>query len=321
MPEARYSEKDEIIREYLATKGYSVKEAAGSPDRETFTYQCENEGMPFWVKVAMGSGDVSEKRVRLLKNEVASIIALWQTYPDGETGGFNLPPGPEDVFEEDFNGNTLYGYSRFMVEGEILGTALREGTQEFSEWAEKYVEIIKTVDTLPDLNLPRTVEKKETDFSKIVLDTADRAAKQLEGLVDDAMKECIDKAVEDVKSYVGRNTLITGSVHGDIIPDHLVFLNIGVKPTLVNFTKLCQWYPRFYDAAMLYAWVHIVLQDEDGARLFLDRIMETGMDKKQLDQMKTLINALLVNTLSVYLIGEGRGKQSPISCGVFMKMD
>jgi 3'-phosphoadenosine 5'-phosphosulfate sulfotransferase len=315
-----YVEKDEIVREYLETKGYSVVVSAGSKDRETFTYKCDNEGMPFWVKMAMGSNEVTEKRIKLLKNEIASIISLWQTYPEGETSGFMLPPGPEDIFEENFNGSQLYGYSRFVVQGEILGPALREKKEVFSKWAGKYITMIKAIDALPELGLPRTEEKKDEDFSKVIVETARSSAERLNALDIGNMAGCISKTLKEIEIYTGENKIVTGTAHGDMVPDHVVYLDNGVKPTLINFTKLCQWYPRFYDIAMVHAWVQVVLKDRKGAEELWRLFTENGFEKKDLDQAKVLVNALLIGTLAVYMEGEGRGAPCPVDCDVFMKI-
>lgn len=315
-----YVEKDEVIREYLQTKGYSVVLSVGSKDRETFTYKCDNEGMSFWVKVAMGAGEAAEMRIKQLKNEIASITSLWKTYPDGETNGFMIPPGPEDIFEENFNGSQLYGYSRFVVQGEILGYALREKREKFSKWAGKYAAMVKAVDALPELELPRTEEKKKEDFSRVIIENVQHAADQLKSLEKQKLTECIDKVSQGIEAYVGKNKIITGTAHGDMVPDHVVYLDKGVKPTLVNFTKLCQWYPRFYDLAMVYAWVCIVLKDKKGADELWDLYTGNGFDKRDLSQMKVLVNALLIGTLAVYMGGEGKGLASPVDCDVFMNM-
>lgn len=289
---------DEFFSRFLKSKGYMVSRVMHKPREDRMTFVCESDEMEYYVKLIRIS-EHNEKVVNGVKNEVAAMVKLWELYPEGETESFLLPPGPEVEFHEEFEGTAVYGYARFYVDGTILGSALRNGSESFTEWADTYANIVKTIDTLPDLNLPRTAEKKDKQFEEEIVKNMGTWKQKLETRVPTDIQDRIMKAETAVSDYFKNNRAVTGTVHGELVPDQLVFMKEHAKPTVVQFSKLCQWYPRFWDIGQVYSWVKVVLGDSEGAHKFWDTMI-SGMDKSLADYVKIVSLSTLVGTLAVY---------------------
>lgn len=315
-----YAEVDQILQKYLREKGYNVLLRTSVESHGTFTYQVEKDEMPYWVKIGYTENfercaevgrkrkelDATQGRVEDLKNEVAALTALWLKYPSGETDSFQFPPGPEEVFEEEYAGLNVYGYARFVVEGKILGQALRDGSAKFSEWIECCSKMVKTIDSLPDLHLSRTELNRDVKFEELIVNNAsfgyDRMKLMLEKGNQGVSAELVKQAgvlVQEARDYFSLHRVVTGTVHGDFQPEHIVYLEEGGLPTLVQFSKICQWYPRHWDIAKMYGWVAVVAGDLDGARMFWKHMLEkTGLSKERIDYLKVITNIVTLGMMS-----------------------
>ena len=335
-----FSEIDKMLQSFLKKKGYDVLFRTSVESHGTFTYHVEKEGMPFWVKIGH-SGTVNpwaelgykrdknegqEGRIDDLKNEVAALMALWELYPLGETNSFQFPPGPEEVFETEYDGLKLYGYARFVVEGKVLGKELKDKKTSFAEWVEPCVKMIKTVDALPDLHLPRTGLKKNVEFEKLIeknvsfwYDRRKIAAKNPDTGVTKDLLSRADKLVQEVRKYFSTHKVVTGTVHGDFQPDHIVYLEGNGLPTLVQFSKMCQWYPRYWDVANLYGWVVSVLGDVENAKSFWNLMTANGFSKDQMDYLRIITNVVTLGNMSTYVEPTWEGGKLKVGVEAFVK--
>lgn len=311
-----YKSIDALLKTFLEMKGYEVMSDIGSENRGTFTYTCASDGMSFVVKLGVIL-DGEDKRVRGLKNEVFAVGRLWRQFPGGEAKSFLLPPGAEVVFDEEFEGLKIYGYSRFYIDGNCLGSELGNGSENMQAWIKRFVDMVNEIDALSELDLPRTKEKAEVDFSKLIINNTKFWGTGVQNFVksrdlntpgkgvEEEFISCIDDVVEKVTKYFAENKVIAGTVHGELIPGHIIFDTNGNKPYLINFTRLCQHYPRFFDIGKMYGWMLAVLGDIKGAKDFWDQSTKR-LKLSEIEALKMMTNELILGSLYNYLDREGR---------------
>ena len=317
-PARDFTQLNEMLTVFLQEKGYGAITFVGDSSRSTFTYKAQQDEMPYWIKLCVIS-DKNNKREADLRNEVAALTALWKLYPDGDAGSFFLPPGPEVIFDENYQDVHVYGYSRFEVEGKILATELREGREIFSSWVDIYAEILKTIDALPDLGLPRTEAKKQEKFEETIMKNGNYWLDVMKGNVPEEVYDCAKNELAIAMIFFEGQRVVMGTVHGDIVPDHVVFLNHDVKPTIVQFTKLCQWYPRFWDVGAVYGWVQAVLGDGESAWALWSKVTSNGFDKKQIDYLKIITNVNVLASMGAVISPEWGNGEMKARCGAFVK--
>lgn len=310
-----YKKTDSLLKTFLKTKDYEVISAIGSEKRGTFTYVCESDGMKFVVKLGVisnGDDNGGSKRIRELKNEVFAVGNLWKQFPKGETKTFLLPPGAEVVFDEEFEKLKLYGYTRFYIDGRCLGSELRDGSENVQSWVGRFVDMVGEIDSLLDLDLPRTKEKANVDFSKLIIDNTKLWGKGIQDLMksreikmlEKGFDRCACDTVKKVTKYFSKNHIVVGTTHGELIPDHIIVDANRDKPYLVNFTKLCQYYPRFFDTGKMYGWILAVLGDIKSAEEFWD-MSTKKLNLNECKPLKMLTNELILGSLYNYLNLEG----------------
>jgi len=340
-PKKSFSVIDALLQKYLQSKGYDVLMRTSLESHGTYTYHVEKEGMPYWVKLGHVESadrwaeigkkreetDAPQRRIDDLKNEVAALTVLWLKFPSGETDSFQFPPGPEEVFDGKYEGLTLYGYARFVVEGKILGKPLRDGSESFSNWIEPCAKMIKTIDVLPDLHLPRTELKKEVNFEKLISENVmfwhDRlktVSKNANSGVDVTLMEQARGIVNETRDYFASRKIVTGTVHGDFQPEHIVYLEGTDLPTLVQFSKLCKWYARHWDIATMYGWVAVVVGDIEGARMFWKRMIEKmSLSKDRVDYLKVITNVVTLGAMSTFVEPGWEGGKLKVGVDAFVK--
>jgi len=307
-----YEKTDVLLKAFLEIKNYEVTDSIGSRNRGTFTYMCESDGMPFVIKLGVVS-DGDDKRVRKLKNEVFAVDKLWKQFPAGEAKSFLLPPGAEAIFDEEFEGLEVYGHARFYIDGSCLGFELRSGSENVQSWIERFVDVVNEIDSLPDLDLPRTKEKAEVDFSELIIKNTKLWGTGVQDLVkskklkmpEKGFRSCIDDVVGKVTQYFSENKVVVGTVHGELIPDHIIFDTSSDKLYLINFTRLCQHYPRFFDIGKMYGWILAVLGDVDGAKDFWDQSTKR-LKLSEIEALKMMTNELILGSLHNHLDREGK---------------
>lgn len=335
-----YKKIDKELQKFISDKGYKILSRISAGDHGTFTYQVEKEEMPFWVKI--GHSDILDKGVSLggdridedtfanriddLKNEVAALTALWKRYPSGETDSFQFPPGAEEIFSGEIDGLKIYGYARFVVEGNVLGKALRDKSIIFSNWVEPCGKMVKTLDSLPELRLPSSSRMKDIDFAQFITKKASYWRDQLQllskknenGVTLDLVKRT-EHIAQETEDYVSKNKIVMGSVHGDFQPDHIVYLERGTFPTLVQFSKICQWYPRYWDIATMYAWVAVVLGDVEGAKNFWSHVSEkNGLSKDEIVYLKVITNVVTLGMIAQHRKPSLEGGKRAIGAEAFV---
>lgn len=313
----KYSEIDDLLRKFLSEEKHEVKEDRGDSVRGTFTYQCEQEGMPFWVKIGVVLEE-DDKRIRDLKNEVAALTALWKAFPNGETDSFMLPPGPETIFDKEYEGHIVYGYSRFLVEGEVLSHDLRDGTERFISWVDRLTAIMKTIDAFPELDLPRTKEKQSEKFDEVIMKNLSIWSEILKKHGPEKMQKCFKDVINNTEEYFKKNKVVTGTAHGQLTPDHIIYMNGGLKPTLVSFTKLSQWYPKYWDLGTIYGWGQAVLGDSAGAVALYEKATKNGYSKNQLEFLNVIVNAVTIGTMGTFVDPAAEGGKLKVGCEAFV---
>ncbi len=314
-----YQEKDEFLKEFLQKKGFHVVSEIGDESRGTHTYNCESDGMPYVVKIGIGTEE-NKTRLEDLRNEVIAVTKLWKYFQNGEAKNFMLPPGPETIFDEEEDGFEIYGYARFYIEGSVLGLEMRAGSQSFSAWMDRFVEIVNEIANLPVLDLPRTEQKRGTDFKKVIDENTEMWVKKLAEYLEDEdsdMSECVKKVGEEVHEYFEKNEIPIGTIHRELIPDHIIYDTMSEKPYLLNYTKLCQHYPKHMDAAMVYSWISVVLGDVDIAREFWDKCMESVPDDEK-EYAKMIRNEIALGVLWDYLDPEKEAGELKVGCDLFL---
>ncbi len=280
------SKESELFEKYLSEHGYENINALSD-----IAFECESDGMPYVAKLSTPDGD-DDKPVRLLKNEVDALTKLWKIFPSGEARTFILPPGPETIFDEEFEGVHIYGYVRFKIDGVILGQALRKGTQLAEDWIETFANITKEIDSLPNLNLQRTEEKKSENFDEMIVKNSKFWAEKLPGVIP-GFENCKNSVVSKTESYFKSNHAVLGTALCSFNPDNLVFEEgptpYQFKPYLISYRRLNQSYPRFYDIAVMYGWILGVLGDYAVARTFWEKA-GSDLDIKQKEFLQIITN-------------------------------
>ncbi len=295
------------VQDYLAKKGYQIEDHICGE----YTFRCTNYGMDFFVKLTLAATE-DDKRILELKNEVAAINNLWKAFPEGETKTFSIPPGTEDEFTGKIDDEFVYGYARFWVDAKVLSTDIRNGQEKVENWVGKFAEIAKEIDTLPDLQLPRTQQKQKEDFIKTIDETSKYWMSELEKRVEmgdvrmSETEENLDDFMENVRmrsnqirEYFKENRVITGTSLQEFTPDHVLY-GIVEKPYISTFSKLSQSYPRFYDIASMYSWLVSVTGDIPFSMVFF----ENASDRLAVDQkayLKIITNHALIGSVYNYL--------------------
>jgi hypothetical protein len=302
---------EKLARRYLNENGYDVEKYVGDRDRGTLTYLCKVLGIFFHVKLVVYKTQSKKayKRKELLENEIAAFKALWLEAPEGEFDSFMLPPGPEDVFDEEFEGYNVFGYTRLHIDGDILGEEFRLGEEKPVKWTKKFAEIVHQIDTLPQMELPHTGKKDQQDFQKTIIKNTRNWAKgltkefELDQIgAEENLKDCIDEAVIKIKEYFAENRPVLGTAHCNLTPDHIVKAPILKKPYIVNFNRLNQSYPRFFDVAIIYSWLVVVLGTKHAALDFWVKAVEKlKVGNSQLETLEMITNEILLGTLYNFL--------------------
>lgn len=311
-----YQSYEKVIEAFLLAQSYVVMERRGNSTRGTYTYLCEKEDMRFLVKMSIErEGD---KRTMGLRNEIAALSGLWTAFPVGETEAFLLPPGPEDIFEDEYEGCHVFGYARLYVDGRVLSYNLRDGTESFNNWVEPFTAIVKTIDTLPELDLPRTREKEKEDFPKVIVSNVQFWNELLLKHGGGNLDACLADVVSDITAYIESHTLVTGTVHGQLNPDHIVVSDLNEKPTLVSYSKLCQWYPRYWDAGTVYGWAQAVVSAGDAATAFYQSFADSVVDRKQGEFLKCVVNIGALGSMATVVDPDAEGGNLTVGCEAFL---
>jgi len=246
-----FPEIEEPIVKLIESKGFSEVNKVG----KNFSYSCEKEGMPYIVKLGFLL-DEDGLRVARLKNEVAAVTALWELFPDGETKTFTLPPGPDDIFDEETELGKVYGFSRFYADGSILAEELNHGSEKVDCWIEKFAQMSKEIDSLPELKLPNSERDKQKKYE------------------------------DEFAKYITERPIVRGTSHGNFTPEHILLNDIG-KPYLVSYSMMTQQGPRFWDIACMYTWLSVDLNDSDSAKKFFESSTDK-LDVKQIEYIRHL---------------------------------
>ncbi len=308
-----FEKKDKILREYLKDIGYPVKQYIGGRRRPTYTYVSDVLGIHFLSKLAIaGKHDESEyKRKRLLQNELEALQSLWDISDDGVYGNFLLPPGPEEIIDDNYKSYEIFGYIRLYLSGEVLSTSFRDGDYDINKWVEIFSRICLDIDSMSDLGLPRTNEKKDQDFSKTIIENTTTWTKKLldrfkkgkvEGVNENFIKT-VEQAGDKVVDHYSNNRVVLGTAHCDLVPDHLLWDPLRRKPYVLNFTRLNQAYPRFFDIAKLYSWILVVLGDERLAISFWEEATHR-IKRQERVGVEMLANEMLMGSLWHYINSE-----------------
>jgi hypothetical protein len=308
-----FEKKDRIIREYLKDVGYPVMEYIGDRQRLTYTYLSDVLGIHFFSKFAIvGEHEKSaDKRKRLLKNELEALQSLWEISEDGVYGNFLLPPGPEEIIDDNYKSYDIFGYIRLYLSGEVVGRSFRSGNYDINKWVNVLSGICLDIDSMSDLGLPRTNEKKDQDFAKTIIENTTMWTKKLlnrfdkgevEGVNEDFIK-MVEQAADKVVDYYSSNGVVLGTVHCDLVPDHLLWDPLRKKPYVLNFMRLNQSYPRFFDIAKLYSWILVVLGDGRLAINFWEEATKR-FKRKECANVEMLANEMLIGSLWNYIDNE-----------------
>lgn len=297
--------KREKLRDYLKNCGFEVSKFVGNLAHEKYSFVCFKSDMNYLVKLGVDD-EAGKRRVEGLKNEIVALKKLWQEFPDGETKAFHLPPGAEEIFDETYGDLEIYGYSRVYVDGKVLGEEMRAGREYCSDWMDKCADVVSEIDALPDLELPRTKKKEDTDFTEVVVENAKKWLAELEKLeevaenIDTSLMKCMTEAVEKSVAYISGNRFVLGTVHGELTPDNVVLGYGSKKPYISSFGRLCQRYPRFFDVPWVYGITGLVFGDVETAKKLWEVVI-SNMKIKEIESLKYLSNILTVGHIMMYL--------------------
>jgi hypothetical protein len=249
------------------------------------------------------------ERYVFLRNELDVYKQLWQKYPEGNLNSFILPPGPDDVFGQQLDAYMVFGYSRFRVQGEVLGKKLRNQTEEVADWIDTFASMTQEIDTLPNLSLPKTQIIRRRNYNEIVIKNIKKWQQNLLSIFDKTetddpgLEEIINTiqiAAEKSKEYFTENQIPKGTVHGHLIPDEILVSSYLDQPYLLSFTKLNQAYPRFFDIAKMYSWLVVVLGASEPAHEYWHQSTNQLNENDQI-YLQMLTNEILLGTLLNYL--------------------
>ncbi len=327
-----YKQIDEKLRVFLFQKGYDVLQLTGNESHGTFTYHVEKEGMPYWVKMGYGqvenrtsNFEIPASRILEIKNEVAVLSALWNEFPYGETETFQIPPGPEEVFDTRIDGVAIYGYARFLVEGKVLASSLLSGDEGISKWSGTLIAILQNIVNLPDLSLPLSTAAKSVDFNKIFKAEAEKLYEEYEkrfsgeGSLSEEFSKMARKCLEKAIAFIDTKPLVLGTVHGNFQPEHIVYLEEHGLPTLVQFSQMSQAYPKYYDLSVLYTWIALQLRKTQDAKSIIEVFSkEQGFSKDDSDHVKHLTNIAFAESAMLSMVGAGEIGEGKLDADSFL---
>lgn len=139
----------------------------------------------------------------------------------------------------------------YIIEAAVEGSSLHE-VNTFDTFSKVISDIIFEIDSLPELNLPRTerhldVMKDVESRKKCEKELADAHKAWLEG-ASLKFNQMYAQSIELLNTLCENNKLELGTVHGEFNYHHILF-DGDSNVWIIDWERASQAYPRFFDLA------------------------------------------------------------------------